>query len=52
MANTYSQVYDVYKYISNQELHHKKQSFKKEYLAFLEKFEVPFDERYIFRDMA
>ena len=48
----HSQINDVYKYISNQELHHKKQSFKEEYLAFLEKFEVPFDERYIFHDMA
>ena len=47
----HSQINDVYKYIANQELHHKKQSFKEEYLAFLEKFEVPYDERYIFHDL-
>ena len=33
-----SQINDVYRYITNQEVHHKKQSFKEEYLAFLEKF--------------
>jgi putative transposase len=44
----HSQIDDVYKYISNQESHHKKRTFFEEYLAFLEKFEVPYDERYIF----
>lgn len=44
----HSQIDDVYRYISNQDLHHKKQTFREEYLAFLEKFEVPYDERYIF----
>lgn len=47
----HSQINDVYKYIANQELHHKKQSFKEEYLAFLKKFEVPYDERYVFHDL-
>ena len=58
----HSQIDDVYRYISNQELHHKKQSFKEEYLAFLKEFEVPYaspsaslwrpkDERYIFHDL-
>ena len=42
-----SHINSVYKYIENQEEHHKRQKFKEEYLAFLEKFEVPFDERYI-----
>jgi len=39
------------KFISNQETHHKKQTFKEEYKAFLEKFDVPYDERYIFADL-
>ncbi|MBA4317745.1 MAG: transposase, partial [Flavobacterium sp.] len=39
------------KYIANQEEHHKKQTFKEEYLEFLDKFEVPFDGRYIFEDL-
>jgi len=48
---SHSQIDEVYRYISNQELHHKKQTFREEYLAFLEKFEVPYDERYIFADL-
>ena len=47
----HSQINVVYKYILNQEEHHKKQTFKEEYLEFLDKFEVPFDERYIFEDL-
>jgi putative transposase len=39
-----SQVAGVYKYIQNQEEHHKKQTFKDEYLEFLEKFKVEYDE--------
>ena len=48
---SHSQVDAVCKYIANQEEHHKKQTFKEEYLEFLDKFEVPFDERYIFEDL-
>jgi putative transposase len=47
----HSQINVVFKYIANQEEHHKKQTFKEEYLYFLDKFEVPFDERYIFEDL-
>lgn len=45
-----SQIKDVITYIENQEEHHKKRTFREEYLAFLEKFEVEYDERYIFKD--
>ena len=38
----------VYKYIQNQEEHHKKRTFKEEYLDFLKKFEVEYDEKYLF----
>ncbi|MCC5915091.1 MAG: IS200/IS605 family transposase [Balneolaceae bacterium] len=44
-----SQVPGVIKYIQNQKEHHKKRSFKEEYLDFLKKFDVDFDERYIFK---
>ena len=44
-----SHVYNVIDFIKNQEIHHHKKSFIEEYLEFLEKFEVPFDERYIFK---
>ncbi len=43
-----SHVNNVINYIKNQKTHHKKQTFIEEYLDFLKKFEVPFDERYIF----
>ena len=46
-----SQIDDVYKYIQNQEEHHKKQVFRDEYLEFLKKFNVEYDERYIFQDL-
>jgi len=44
----HSQIDDVYQYILNQEQHHKKQSFKEEYLGLLRKFEIEFDERFLF----
>jgi REP element-mobilizing transposase RayT len=47
----HSQIKEVYKYIANQEQHHKKQTFNEEYLEFLDKFKVPFDERYVFEDL-
>ncbi|TAF63714.1 MAG: IS200/IS605 family transposase [Flavobacterium sp.] len=46
-----SQVASVYKYVANQEQHHKKQTFKQEYLDFLDKFNVPFEERYVFEEL-
>ena len=46
-----SQIDEVFKYISNQEEHHKKQTFRAEFIKFLEKFDVPFDEKYIFKEL-
>ncbi|MDB5211663.1 MAG: Transposase family [Sediminibacterium sp.] len=46
-----SQIDSVYKYIQNQEAHHKKQTFREEYLDFLQKFKVEYDEQYIFHDL-
>jgi putative transposase len=43
-----SQIDDVYKYILNQEKHHVKTTFKSEYIDFLEKFEIDYDERFLF----
>lgn len=43
-----SHIERVAKYIANQEEHHQKQSFKKEYLDFLQKFEIEYDDRYVF----
>ena len=46
-----SRIDAVYKYIANQEAHHKKQTFRNEYKDFLDKFQVPYDERYIFEEL-
>ena len=43
-----SQIDRVVKYINNQEQHHRKRSFKDEYYEFLQKYNVNFDERYLF----
>ncbi|WP_447642801.1 MULTISPECIES: IS200/IS605 family transposase [Chitinophagaceae] len=43
-----SNVDNVVKYILNQEEHHKKKTFKDEYLDFLQKFEIEYDEKYVF----
>ncbi|HAB52069.1 MAG: transposase [Ignavibacteria bacterium RIFOXYB2_FULL_35_12] len=43
-----SQIDSVIKYILNQELHHKKRTFKEEYLELLEKFGIEYDQKYLF----
>jgi REP element-mobilizing transposase RayT len=43
-----SQLDHVIQYINNQELHHQRKSFKEEYIELLEKFNVKFDEKYLF----
>lgn len=49
-AFTYSRSHidNVVKYILNQPEHHKKQSFKDEYLLLLDKFEIEYDIKYLF----
>ena len=46
-----SQVKDVIAYIENQEQHHSRKTFRDEYLDFLKKFDVEYDEQYIFKEM-
>lgn len=46
-----SQIKDVIKYIEKQEEHHKRRTFREEYLAFLDAFEVEYDEKYIFKEL-
>lgn len=38
----------VIRYIVNQEEHHKKKTFKQEYLSFLKSFEIDYNEKYLF----
>jgi putative transposase len=45
-----SHVDQVISYIENQKEHHKKETFLDEYQSFLKKFEIEFEERYIFKE--
>jgi len=45
---SHSQIGRVYNYILNQEEHHKKKTFKEEYIELLKTFVVEFDEKYLF----
>ncbi len=42
-----SNVPAVSQYIATQEEHHRKRTFQEEYLAFLKRNKIPYDERYI-----
>ncbi|MCC5848603.1 MAG: IS200/IS605 family transposase [Verrucomicrobia bacterium] len=42
-----SNISKVIRYIEQQEEHHRKKTFQEEYRAFLEKHQIPYDERYI-----
>lgn len=43
-----SHINNVVKYILNQEQHHIKKSFQEEYVDFLKKFEVSYEDKYLF----
>src|SRR5690606_10587910 len=47
-----SQIQRVVKYILNQEEHHRKQSFRDEYLEFLRMYEIEFKPEYLFEDFG
>ena len=44
-----SQIPRVIKYINEQEKHHKKRTFREEYLELLNKFEIEFENKYLFK---
>ena len=43
-----SQAKQVVNYVLNQPQHHKKKTFKEEYIEFLEAYEIEYDNRYLF----
>ena len=43
-----SQIDSVFNYIQNQESHHQRRTFREEYLDMLVKFQVQYDEKYLF----
>jgi putative transposase len=45
---SHSQLESVYNYILNQELHHRKKSFREEYQDFLKKFNIEHKDEYLF----
>jgi REP element-mobilizing transposase RayT len=44
-----SQKNTVFRYVANQKEHHKKVSFQEEFLKFLKRYNIPYDERYIWQ---
>lgn len=47
-----SQLDDVINYIMDQQDHHRRKSFKDEYISFLQKFEVDYNDKYLFEFYA
>ena len=45
----HSQLDRIIGYIQNQEQHHLQQSFKSEYMTLLRKFDIAFEEKYVFK---
>lgn len=45
---SHSQLDDVIRYISNQKKHHRKKTFKEEYIQFLKKFKIDYQDKYLF----
>jgi hypothetical protein len=50
-AFTYSksQIGRVFKYVNGQKEHHRKKSFREEYLELLNEFEIEYDKKYLFK---
>ena len=48
-SHGHSQLDTIIRYIQNQERHPAKRMFKDEYIALLRKFQIEFDEKYVFR---
>jgi len=46
-----SQIDSVVKYIQNQEEHHRKKTFREEYIEFLTKYNVDYNEKYLLEDV-
>jgi putative transposase len=46
-----SQLPDLIRYIQNQKIHHRNYTFQHEFKALLEAFEIPFEEKYLFKEL-
>lgn len=47
-THSHAQLDLVYKYIQNQEQHHRTRTFEEEYVSFLNKYNIQYDMRYVF----
>ena len=45
---SHSQIQQIYNYVLNQEEHHRKKTFKEEYLDFLDKYDISYEDRFVF----
>ena len=52
LSYSHSQIPQVDRYIQNQERHHARTTFRDEYMAFLKKFGVAYDQRFIFKSIG
>jgi REP element-mobilizing transposase RayT len=43
------EIKSIIQYIKNQESHHQKKSFREEYTSLLKRFEIDFDDKFIFK---
>jgi putative transposase len=50
-SHGHSQLDTIIRYVQNQERHHERRSFKSEYLTLLRKFDIAFEEKYVFEFM-
>ena len=44
----HSQIRMVYEYIKTQEIHHQTRSFREEYLEFPDRYEIKYEDRFLF----
>jgi hypothetical protein len=51
-SNSHSQIDGVVKYIMNQKEHHRRKTFKEEYLGMLKDWGIVHDEKFIFNDLV
>ncbi len=50
-SNSRSQIDKVVKYILKQKEHHRKKTFREEYIEMLKDYNIDYDEKYIFHDL-
>jgi len=48
-SHSHSEIDTVVRYIRNQQEHHRKKTFKEEYVEMLKSFAVEYDDRYVFK---